>query len=322
MKSVELLFRQCRSAGLYSNQGRARIIPVLKCLADDGAEQNSVATNTPSANFGLPRIEEVIREVKQSATIIPGTLVDGLVSQKKLDGSLVTKVDQTIQDYLQHALYTRWPRFGFIGEEMTHSEQVEICENSEEGFWVLDPLDGTTNFAAGFLFYGISLALVINGAPVLAVVYDLVREECFSAEQGKGSRLNGLPLRCPDTGELSDCIANIDYKRLVGELASQLVWCPPYRSQRNLGSSVLEWCWLAAGRIQLYLHGGQKLWDFSAGYLILLEAGGAATSLSGLPLDCGKLRKRSVVAAVNPRLLQQWVDWIDSNSKISRSAPY
>jgi len=281
-----------------------------------------VATNTPDADAGIPRIEEIIREVKQSAAIIPEKFVDGIVSQQKLDGSLVTEVDQTIQDSLKQALYSRWPRFGFIGEEMSHSEQVEICENSVDGFWVLDPLDGTTNFAAGFLFYGISLALVIDGFPVLAVVYDPVREECFSAVQGKGSRLNGLPLHCPDTGELADCIANIDYKRLVGELASQLVWCPPYRSQRNLGSSVLEWCWLAAGRIQLYLHGGQKLWDFSAGYLILLEAGGAATSLSGLPLDCGKLRKRSVVAAVNQQLLRQWVDWIDSNSKISRSAPY
>jgi fructose-1,6-bisphosphatase/inositol monophosphatase family enzyme len=85
---------------------------------------------------------------------------------------------------------------------------------------------------------------------------------------------------------------------------------------------VLEWCWLAAGRIQLYLHGGQKLWDFAAGYLILLEAGGAATTLSGMPLDCSKLRKRSVVAAVNKDLLDQWEEWINTNSEISQSAPF
>ncbi len=239
-----------------------------------------------------------------------------------MDGSLVTGVDQGIQRYLMQELNTRWPQFGFIGEEMPHDDQVRVCEHSKRGFWVLDPLDGTTNFASGFLFFGISLALVIEEHPVLAIIYDPVRDECFTAQKGRGAFINGKPLVCPDTGVLSDCIANIDYKRLVGDLSSQLVRCPPYRSQRNLGSSVLEWCWLAAGRIQLYLHGGQKLWDFAAGSLILHEAGGVATSLSGQPLDCSKLRKRSVVAAVNTGLLDQWVDWIDSNSYISQSSRY
>ena len=164
--------------------------------------------------------------------------------------------------------------------------------------------------------------LYIDSQPILGIVFDPVRNECFSAEKGRGASLNGVVLNCPDTHDLSDCVANVDYKRLVGDLAAQLVRCPPYRSQRNLGSSVLEWCWLAAGRIQLYLHGGQKLWDFAAGYLILLEAGGSATSLSGQPLDCGKLRKRSVVAAVNNPLLNRWCEWIKDNSEISQSNPY
>ncbi len=238
----------------------------------------------------------------------------------KLDGSLVTEVDQRIQNQLKRTLISKWPQYGFIGEEMKHAEQVKTCEQSEHGYWVVDPLDGTTNFTAGFLFFGVSLALVIDGLPILAVIYDPVRDECFSAQLGQGAFLNGKPMTCPHTKSLRDCIANVDYKRLVGDLAAQLVRCPPYRSQRNLGSSVLEWCWLASGRIQLYLHGGQKLWDFSAGYLILQEAGGMATSLSGLPLDCSKLRKRSVVAAVNQQLLDQWVEWIDANSDISQSA--
>lgn len=239
----------------------------------------------------------------------------------KPDGSLVTEVDQKIQDELKRILSTKWQQYGFIGEEMKHANQVKTCEQNN-GYWVVDPLDGTTNFTAGFLFFGVSVALVVDGLPILAVIYDPVRDECFSAQRGHGAFLNGERMRCPQTKRLRDCIANVDYKRLVGDLAAQLVRCPPYRSQRNLGSSVLEWCWLAAGRIQLYLHGGQKLWDFSAGYLILQEAGGMATSLSGLPLDCSKLRKRSVVAAVNQQLLDQWVEWIEANSDISQSAPF
>jgi myo-inositol-1(or 4)-monophosphatase len=269
-----------------------------------------------------PDLKEVVDIVITAADKIIRGHSSNLGTEIKQDGSLVTEVDEGMQNYIQNRLVNNWPIYGFIGEEMSYEDQVKEIETNGDGYWVLDPLDGTTNFISGFLFYGVSLALVIKGNPVLAVVYDPVREECFSAEIGKGSYLNGNRLTTPGTHSLSDCVANVDYKRLVGDLSSQLVRCPPYRSQRNLGSSVLEWCWLASGRIQLYLHGGQKLWDYSAGYLILTEAGGAATSLSGLPLDCSKLRKRSVVAAVNVGLLEQWEKWIFDNSELSQSEPY
>ncbi len=237
-----------------------------------------------------------------------GEVVTGV--SEKSDGSYVTSMDRNLQNRLVEALGSRWPDFGAIGEEMSHAEQVFISQCSEPGYWVIDPLDGTTNFTSGFPCYGISVALVVQREPVLAVVYDPVRKECFSAARGQGARLNGEPIHCPDPMTLDACIANVDYKRLVGELATRLVQSPPYRSQRNLGTSVLEWCWLAAGRIQLYLHGGQKLWDYAAGYLILTEAGGAAMTLTGAELDCGSLQKRSVVAASSAALLTQWMAWI------------
>ncbi len=245
----------------------------------------------------------------------------GIGHTTKQDGSWVTDIDRRTQNRLLDQLRQRWPQYGFIGEEMTHADQVAVCDRSHAGYWVLDPLDGTTNFTAGFLFYGVSLALVVDGNPRLGVVFDPVRGECFAAQQGRGAYLNRQPLARPPPRNLADCIAIIDSKRLVGDLAERLVRSPPYRSQRNLGASVLEWCWLAAGRAQLYLHGGQKLWDFAAGSLILSEAGGAALSLSGKPLDCAKLRKRSVVAAANPDLLALWNDWINTNSTAPRSSP-
>jgi myo-inositol-1(or 4)-monophosphatase len=268
-----------------------------------------ITAGKPSA----PTLVDVCDLVISVARGIPGLRSGGVKPIQKRDGSYVTLVDQQIQDRLFELLNDRWPQYGTIGEEMEHAEQVLICNTSKHGYWVIDPLDGTTNFTSGFLCYGVSVALVIDGLPRLAVIYDPVREECFSAEAGVGAFLNGVKIICSDTQTLGECIANVDYKRLVSELAERLVQSPPYRSQRNLGSSVLEWCWLATGRIQLYLHGGQKLWDFAAGYLILIEAGGAATSLSGAPLDCASLRKRSVVAAVNPELLVQWASWININ---------
>ncbi len=262
----------------------------------------------------LPERRELCELVVSVARENKDLQTGGIAPEHKNDGSYVTIVDHNLQESLLSKLTERWPMYGAIGEEMDHAEQVRICESSEPGYWVIDPLDGTTNFTAGFLCFGVSVALVIEGQPVLAVIYDPVRKECFSAAAGNGAYLNNSLIRSDQCeSRIEDCIANVDYKRLVGELAVSLVRSPPYRSQRNLGSSVLEWCWLAAGRVQLYLHGGQKLWDFAAGYLILVEAGGAATSLSGMPLDCASLRKRSVVAASNPQLLSQWSSWIDLN---------
>ena len=270
----------------------------------------------------VPKLVELCQLVKEVASTIPvlrSGRVDHLV---KLDGSFVTEVDHQLQVSLVEALRSKWPQYGAVGEEMEYEEQLDQIRSGDSGYWILDPLDGTTNFISGFLFFGISLALAVDGQTRFAVVYDPMRDECFSAEQGKGAYLNGVRLANTGMKKMEDCIANVDYKRLTKELASNLVRCPPYRSQRNLGSSVLEWCWLASGRIQLYLHGGQKLWDFAAGHLILVESGGIATSISGNPLECDKLRKRSVVAATTPELLSVWKAWIDDHRLAHKTIQY
>jgi len=236
-------------------------------------------------------------------------------AEAKADGSIVTDLDHEMQRIISTQLKSRWPEFSFMGEEMDHGEQAQIVTDGQEtGFWALDPLDGTTNFAMGFPFYGVSLALVVKGEPKLGVVYDPVRRECFSASAGEGAYLGGTPLKTPQSPlALRECVANIDYKRLVSGLADALVRYPPYRSQRNLGSSVLEWCWVAAGRVQLYLHGGQRMWDYAAGSLILREAGGVFSTIPGNVLDCRKFTKRSAIAAITPELHRLWIRWIREN---------
>jgi len=232
----------------------------------------------------------------------------------KEDGTVVTAVDHFLQKHISSKLHERWPDIPFMGEEMEHARQVGIVNAQEGHFWTLDPLDGTTNFSMGFPFFGVSLALVSDGMPRFGVVYDPVRGECFHAVSGEGAYLNGEKLQTDLTGiELRSCLANVDLKRLVGQLADRLVRSPPYRSQRNLGACVLEWCWVAAGRIQLYLHGGQRMWDYAAGSLILREAGGAFSTLKGEALDCQVFTKRSVVAAINEELYSEWFRWLSEN---------
>ncbi len=237
----------------------------------------------------------------------------------KRDGSFVTQHDVSIQGKLSSLLEEKWPGLRVLGEEMKEPEREAILSN-EDKFWCLDPLDGTTNYTSGLPFYGISLALIDGGVPTLGVVYDPVRRECFTARLGGGAYyLNGTVLKTMQGARSLHCIACVDFKRLARTLAEHLVARPPYKSQRNLGACVLEWCWLASDRFQLYLHGGQKLWDYAAGNLILREAGGCAVTLDGAQIPCEdqfRSRKISVVAASNPALLDDWLSWIHDRAEL------
>jgi myo-inositol-1(or 4)-monophosphatase len=225
----------------------------------------------------------------------------------KADGSIVTEADLAIQQRLAEALRVQYPQFELLGEEMEEAEQRALLARTGRGLWCLDPVDGTSNFAAGLPFFCISLALLVGTEPVLGIIYDPIRDECFTAERGRGARLNGLRLQCePPNLPLRRCLAVVDFKRLGRNLATELATRPPYASQRYLGSGALEWCWLAAGRFQVYLHGYQKLWDYAAGALILAEAGGRAETMRGEPIFTPELQPRSVIAALDAELFEEW----------------
>lgn len=258
-----------------------------------------------------PQIEELAALVRAvgRAELLPR--YERVAAMRKDDGSLLTEADLAVQQRLQAELAARWPQYGFLGEEMTRTEQEQLLARPDHGFWCLDPLDGTTNFAAGIPLFSISLALLIQGEPVLGVVYDPSRDECFAAARGAGAWLNGAPLgvRRP-SGPLAGGIGLIDFKRLPAPLAARLAQQPPVRSVRSVGSVALEWCWLAAGRAHVYLHGRQMLWDNAAGNVVLTEAGGQAVTMDGEPAFRASLTPRSVVAALEPALLDEFRAWI------------
>ncbi|MBU2791302.1 inositol monophosphatase family protein, partial [Acidithiobacillus caldus] len=205
-----------------------------------------------------------------------------VVCSKKPDGSVVTSADLDSQDFLQTMLASRYPELPLLGEEMSRSQQEELLAR-QVPLWCLDPLDGTSNFAAGVPIFGISLALLQGGRTMAGWVYDPIRDELFTACAGKGAALNGQALVPREAPPLDRAVGVVDYKRLARNLSLRLIDERPFHSQRNFGSSVLEWCWLAAGRYHFYLHGGQQLWDRAAGALILAETGGALSTLAGRP---------------------------------------
>ena len=224
--------------------------------------------------------------------------------QTKADGSLVTVTDTACQSFIQQRLLQMDADTGFLGEEMTVSEQ-QGCLEAGGKYWCLDPLDGTTNFSGGFPVFGISLALIDNGRPVLGCIYDPMRREIFAAKYGQGAWLNSERIKASTTTAIKESVGFIDFKRLSAKAAMRLASEPVYRSQRNIGSCALEWAWLAAGRAQFILHGGQKLWDYAAGLLIAEEAGCMVSDFAEKhPFDRHQL-KSSITAACNKSIHEQ-----------------
>ncbi|VAW79824.1 Inositol-1-monophosphatase [hydrothermal vent metagenome] len=260
----------------------------------------------------LSRLVRLIREIADRELPPRFSCHSG---SRKSDGSLVTEADVVMQDALAKALAAEWPGIDLLGEEMSEEDQQRALQNKDSGVWCIDPVDGTSNFSAGVPYYAVSVALIRNGEVEMGVVYDPSRKECFSAARGEGAWVNDERLTQQHLpNPLSDGIALIDLKRLDPELASRLAAKPPYKSQRSFGAVALDWCWLAAGRCHVYLHGKQKLWDYAAGSLILEEAGGFAVTLKGEPVFQSTLEPRSAAAALDPDVFKQWMKWLEISS--------
>ncbi len=190
----------------------------------------------------------------------------------KDDGSVVTETDLKCQQFLQHELSILYPDVAFLGEEMSHAAQLD-CLNSGGRFWCVDPLDGTSNFTIPLPHFAISLALIENGNVIFACIHDPVLNETFTAEKGHGAFLNNNLITAAPATPLAHTVGFIDFKRLEKDTAAMFATQQIFRSQRNIGSCALEWAWLAAGRAHFIIHGGEKIWDYSAGSLIAEEAG-------------------------------------------------
>ncbi|MDG4812453.1 inositol monophosphatase [Hydrogenovibrio sp. 3SP14C1] len=233
-----------------------------------------------------------------------------VTSTTKADGSVLTEADTEMQKATAAFLQKNWPQFDFLGEESSPEEQA-IALKSTQGCWILDPVDGTSNFASGIPIFSVSLALVVNGQVVAGMVYDPDRDEMFAARKNMGAELNHHPLiATTQKTALKKCIGIVDFKRLSPELALKLVQNPPYASQRSIGSVALDWCWIAAGRGQVYCHGAQNIWDYAAGWLIVEEAGGKSATLDGESVLVDRVVKRSAVAATTPELFKEWQSYL------------
>jgi myo-inositol-1(or 4)-monophosphatase len=201
--------------------------------------------------------------------------------RQKSPGDWVTRFDREVEDGLKVALQQSLPHSGFVGEESGG-------ELTEQPTWLVDPIDGTANFARGYPQYAVSIALCVDRQPVLGVIVDPSRHEVFTAATDLGAHLNGQRLVCAAARSARKCMISTVFPKpdapfmadYLGEFGDVLT---TFGQVRRSGSMALELAYVAAGRADAFWERGMGAWDAAAGLVLLREAGATMLSLDGLP---------------------------------------
>lgn len=224
-------------------------------------------------------IRDVIELVKQAKPFIQNRdMADHIKVKGPAD--YVTQVDTNVQKFLSEKLYELAPQIQFLGEE------EGLHAMSSDTFWILDPVDGTTNLIHDYQHSTVSLGLYEKGEIVMGVIYDPFREEVFHAEKGKGSFRNGEPIHVASAGTLEETIIAIGTAPYQKELAHEnfqrferiFMKC---QDIRRTGSAAMDLAYTACGRIGGFFEARLQPWDFAAGMLLVEEAGGRITRFDG-----------------------------------------
>lgn len=205
-------------------------------------------------------------------------------TREKAIHDLVTDADLASERAVRQVIAAHFPDHGILGEEAPAADQLE-----RDYCWVVDPLDGTTNYVHGFPCYGVSIAVARRGELLAGVVYDPEREECFAAAAGEGARLNGKPIATSAVAKVSDSLLAVSFPaRLTSasaDLQAFLRTAPECQAIRRTGSAALNLAYVACGRLDGHWAHEIHPWDAAAGVLLVQEAGGVATACDGRPFN-------------------------------------
>lgn len=206
--------------------------------------------------------------------------IDLLTIQNKATNDFVSEVDKAAEDAIIDELKTAFPQHSILAEE-----NGEIL-GDERFQWIIDPLDGTTNYLHGFPQYAVSIALYENNQPMHAVVYDPFKEEMFTASKGQGAYLNDQRIRVTSTQGFANTLIGTGFpfkapQHLEAYLAMFKAIHPQVAGIRRAGSAALDLAYLAAGRMDGFWEIGLNSWDIAAGVLLIKEAGGFIGDFSG-----------------------------------------
>jgi myo-inositol-1(or 4)-monophosphatase len=224
--------------------------------------------------------------------------LDTLAINKKSARDLVTDADVAVENYLKQALGEQCPEYGFWGEESGQTA-------NQTQRWIVDPIDGTHSFSKGQYFWGVSVALEIDGELIMGAVYGPALDDYYCAEKGKGAKKNGKTVQVSDETSLASSMISTGFACLRQYLEDNNLQrfariAQATTGQRRLGSAALDLCTVADGQVDAFWEQELNLYDVAAGALIVLEAGGTVTDFKGIP---GVFPKQ--ILATNGKLLSQ-----------------
>jgi myo-inositol-1(or 4)-monophosphatase len=252
-----------------------------------------------------PMLNIAVRAARRAGSIINRAALggDALVVRAKQANDFVTQVDRAAEEAIIEIVHKAYPDHGFLAEESGRSA------SDAEYRWIIDPLDGTTNFIHGFPQYGVSIAIEHRGALAHAVVYDPVKNELFTASKGRGAFLNDRRVRVSKCPRLQDALVGTGFP--FKEASRLEIYTRQLRrlmqtsaGVRRAGAAALDLAYVACGRLDAFWELGLAPWDMAAGSLLIQEAGGLVADLQG---EAGFMESGDISAAtpkVFPALLE------------------
>lgn len=228
-----------------------------------------------------PLLNIAIQAARQAGDLIVRNMenIEHLKVTVKGPNNYFSEVDVKAEQIIMNTILKAHPEHGFIAEE------GGVIHDEADVVWIIDPLDGTTNYLHGFPFFAISIAVRVKNRIEHAVIYDPIRHECFSASRGRGARLNDRRLRVSKQTQLSHALLGIGSCHNSSLTERYMTSYESLRKQcsgvRHAGSAALELAYVACGRLEGFCGFGLNIWDIAAGALLIQESGGLISDLQG-----------------------------------------
>lgn len=230
-------------------------------------------------------IELAIRAAREAGAILQDFAARGFRIEHKGRINLVTEADLASERHIKELIAAHYPTHKILAEESGAS-----AHESEEYTWIIDPLDGTTNFSHGYPCYAVSIGIEHKGQSIAGVIYDPTRDELFAAERGAGATLNGGKIRVSEIESLEKAllVSGFPYdvrERMNEYLPAWEAFLNHAQAVRRLGAAAIDMACVACGRMEGFWEKGLNAWDVAAGWVIIEEAGGRVTKLDGSTFD-------------------------------------
>ena len=243
-----------------------------------------------------PNLNIMIKACEKASKVIIRDFgeIENLQVAKKGPRDFVTKTDKRVEEILIEELTKSKKNYSFLTEE---SGKIE--NNDKDKIWIIDPIDGTTNFLHGIPHFAISVALKIDNKLKSALIHDPIKNEIFYAEENNGSYYNNQRVRVSKKNDLNECLFSSDSKGLKSIF--------PKLNMRNTGSAALDLAYVGSGRLDGYFHNNINLWDIAAGILIVEEAGGTINDIS--KFDDDNINIRAASSNIFPKMMENLINF-------------